>query len=80
MHTQIFLQVLRTDYVSPNENGGGRVCSAEWLNSLCLFTGTHKEPLKVHRFVGSIGFPPPFILQDSKVQIEDLIGLILAGS
>lgn len=80
MHTQIFLQVLRRDYISPNEKGGGRVCSAEWLSSLCLFSGTHKESLKVHRFVGSIGSPPPFILQDSMFQIEDLIGLILAGS
>lgn len=26
---------------------------------VCVFAGAHKESLKVHRFVVSIGFPPP---------------------
>lgn len=43
--------------------GGKRafVCAADLWSVLCLFAGTHREALKGHRFVASIGFPPPFI-------------------
>lgn len=36
------------------------VCAPEcWWSVLCVFARAHKESPKVHRFAGSIGFPPP---------------------
>lgn len=70
-YIQILLHVPSRDYHSPNEREKKRVfvCTAEWCSVLCLFAGTHRESLKVHQFVASIGFPPPLILPGTHIWV-----------